>query len=169
MEKPTAEMPPGLKTPGLLWVGVGCQRFTSRRAIETAIEAVFQKHHLALEAIAGIATIDTKAREIGLVELCRDRQWPLRTFAAEKLRSQPVATPSATVAQVMATPSVAEAAALYAVATISPAGAKLLVPKQVFRPETEPGAVTIAVALAPLAYPVMANQNIQNIQKKHIY
>ncbi|MBD2544135.1 MULTISPECIES: cobalamin biosynthesis protein [Planktothricoides] len=177
---PKSEMPQVLLPPRVLWVGVGCQRFTSRKAIETGIEEVFQKNHLAVEAIAGIATIDTKATEAGLVELCRDRQWPLRTFPAEKLRSQAVPNPEAAIAEKILTPSVAEAAALCAVATVSPATDKiaqtgetvrsrsvadaisLLVPKQIFRLETEPGAVTIAVAVAESAYTVISNQNVNN-------
>jgi cobalt-precorrin 5A hydrolase/precorrin-3B C17-methyltransferase len=169
-EIPKVLLPPRFFWPRVLWVGVGCQRFTSRKAIETGIEEVFQKNHLAVEAIAGIATIDAKATEAGLVELCRDRQWPLRTFSAEKLRSQPVPNPKAAIAEKILTPSVAEAAALCAVQPVSPAteniaqtgetvrsrsvadAISLLVPKQIFRLETEPGAVTIAVAVAESAY-----------------
>ncbi|HEY9806808.1 MAG TPA: cobalamin biosynthesis protein, partial [Candidatus Obscuribacterales bacterium] len=98
--------------PQVLWVGIGCERGTSRQLIESAIQQVCQAHHLAEAAIAGVATLDLKADEVGLVELCRDRHWPLRCFAAEQLKSVPVPTPSEVVAAEVGTPSVAEAAAL---------------------------------------------------------
>lgn len=57
----------------ILWVGVGCQRGLSRELIEAAIAHVFRENQLSQNAIAGIATIDTKADEVGLVELCREK------------------------------------------------------------------------------------------------
>ena len=136
--------------PRVLWVGVGCERGTSRKLIETAIEQVCRRSHLAQRAIAGIATIDLKADEAGILELCRDRQFPLKTFSAEALSQVDVPTPSPVVAQEVGTPSVAEAAAVLAIqnSTLT----SLLVPKQIFKQENEPGAVTVAIAQSPLEY-----------------
>ena len=140
--------------PRVLWVGIGCERGTSRQLIETAIQEVFQSNHLAENAIAGIATIDIKADEVGLVELCRDRNLPLQTFPAEFLRSVPVPNPSVVVDKEVGTPSVAEAAAI--VAANSNLGAQslapLLVEKQIIRAENQSGAVTIAIAQSELEY-----------------
>lgn len=147
--------------PRVLWVGIGCERGTSRELIETAIERVFQTHHLAVGAIAGIATIDIKASEVGLVKLCCDRNWPLQTFPAEILRSIPVPTPSTIVEAEVGTPSVAEASAIFAAQESCLSIAKggqdnqsiiLLVRKQIFRTEGQSGAVTVAVALAEKEY-----------------
>jgi cobalt-precorrin 5A hydrolase/precorrin-3B C17-methyltransferase len=122
--------------------------------IETAIQQVCQSHHLAENAIAGIATIDIKADEVGLVELCRDRNLPLQTFPAEFLRSVPVPNPSVVVDKEVGTPSVAEAAAI--VAANSNLGAQslapLLVEKEIIRAENQSGAVTIAIAQSELEY-----------------
>ena len=166
--------------PRVLWVGVGCERGTSRLVIEQGIQQVCQAAHFAEGAIAGIATIDLKADEIGLVDLCGDRQWPLRCFNAEVLKSVTVPTPSAIVQQEVGTPSVAEASALLA-ATIPMTSldnsvdhpknsdqadtnvdqpiqqsnfdaVHLPVSKQIFRIEGQPGAVTIAIAQAPQEY-----------------
>jgi cobalt-precorrin 5A hydrolase len=101
--------------PRVLWVGIGCQAATSRELIETAIQSVCRSYHLAESAIAGIATIDTKAGEIGLLELCEARNWPLKTFAADVLSSVEVPNPSDVAATAVGTPSVAEAAALCAI------------------------------------------------------
>ncbi|MGP1375418.1 MAG: precorrin-3B C(17)-methyltransferase [Almyronema sp.] len=143
--------------PRVLWVGVGCERGTSQVLIEAAIAQVCQAHHLAVAAVAGVASIDLKADEVGLVQICRDRQWPLRCFSAAELSAVEVPTPSAVVAAAVGTPSVAEAAALLAANqfSINPeAGrtATLRVTKQVVRQTEQTGAVTIAIAEAEQEY-----------------
>ena len=99
----------------VLWVGIGCKRGTSREFIENAIAKVCRAYHLAESAIAGIATIDTKANETGIIELCQHRNWALKTFAANILNSVEVPNPSNIVANEVGTPSIAEAAALCAI------------------------------------------------------
>lgn len=138
--------------PRVLWVGIGCERGTSRQLIETAIQQVCRDNQLALCAIAGIATIDLKADEVGLVELCRDQGWPLQTFPSDVLRSVCVPNPSAVVEAEVGTPSVAEAAALCASSKKSKNQNPLLVPKQIFRSLGQPGAVTVAIAQAEQEY-----------------
>jgi cobalt-precorrin 5A hydrolase/precorrin-3B C17-methyltransferase len=147
--------------PRVLWVGIGCERGTSRQIIETAIGQVCRSNHLSERAIAGIATIDIKADEVGLVELCRDRHWPLRTFPADVLRSVNVPNPSAVVDKEVGTPSVAEAAALLVgqARWLSEVKGgqdaqptKLVVAKQIFKLEGQPGAVTVAIAQSQLEY-----------------
>ncbi len=98
--------------PRVLWVGIGCERGTSPQLIETAIQQVCRDNQLAEEAIAGIATIALKADEVGLLELCRKRNLPLKTFASDVLRSINVPNPSAVVEAEVGTPSVAEAGCL---------------------------------------------------------
>lgn len=142
----------------LLWVGIGCQRGTSGQLIDMAIEQVFQENRLAQNAIAGIATIDTKASEVGLLEICRLRNWPLKTFSAEVLRTVFVPNPATIIDQAVGTPSVAEAAAILAASQLTTSSTLslfastevltvgLLVPKRIFRLQGQLGAVTIAVA-----------------------
>ena len=159
--------------PRVLWVGIGCERGTPQQVIEAAIENTFQKYQLARDAIAGIATIDLKSDEVGLVELCQDNNLPLRTFSREILQNVSVPNPSQVVAKEVGTPSVAEAAALFSASypiffnqDIPEVGiehgiltpnqgenkGRLLVPKQIFRLEGKPGAVTVAVAQAEIEY-----------------
>ncbi|MCS7292055.1 MAG: precorrin-3B C(17)-methyltransferase [Gloeomargarita sp. SKYBB_i_bin120] len=130
-------VPHAIWHPRVLWVGVGCARGTPAWVIQQAIAQVFAEHALALDAIAGLASIDIKQDEAGLVALCQNQGWPLRTFPADQLRAVAVPNPSPVVAQAVGTPSVAEAAAVQA------AQGPLLVPKQVL------DNVTVAVALAP--------------------
>jgi cobalt-precorrin 5A hydrolase/precorrin-3B C17-methyltransferase len=137
--------------PRVLWVGIGCQRGTSCQLIETAIETVLPKYHLAREAIAAIATIEIKADEEGILELCRSWDLPLKTFSAEILSRVAVPNPSKIVSQEVGTPSVAEAAAICASQpfTCSPS---FLVPKQICQQKGVPGAVTVAIARSQLEY-----------------
>jgi len=137
--------------PRVLWLGMGCERGTSKELIAQAVQQVFQEYHLADAAIAGVATIDLKADEGGLLEFCRDRTLPLRCFSAAELRSVEVPTPSAVVAAEVGTPSVAEAAALLAAGS-SQADAALIVTKQIVRQAGQSGAVTLAVAQAAQEY-----------------
>ncbi|WP_293124263.1 cobalamin biosynthesis protein [Microcoleus sp. bin38.metabat.b11b12b14.051] len=157
--------------PRVLWIGIGCQAGTSRELIESAIQSVCRSYHLAEGAIAGIATIDSKAGEVGLLELCQARNWPLKTFPADILSSVEVPNPSGIAAKTVGTPSVAEAAAVCAIAQIvtahqqqktqisinhlrfSPlmgASHPLLVPKTIIRSDKKLGCVTVAVAVCPI-------------------
>lgn len=110
--------------PRVLWVGIGCVSGTSQQLIETAIQQVFRENQLAESAIAGIATIDTKSDEVGLVELCRSRHLPLKTFPSDVLCSVCVPNPSQVVEKEVGTPSVAEAAALCAILDLPRAKAR---------------------------------------------
>jgi cobalt-precorrin 5A hydrolase / precorrin-3B C17-methyltransferase len=132
--------------PKMLWVGIGCERGTSQQLIETAIDETCKTYHLATEAIAGIASINLKADEVGILALCRDRNLPLRTFSAIQLKAVKVPNPSEVVQQEVGTPSVAEAAAILADQNI------LLVPKQIFKSENQSGAVTVAIAQSATEY-----------------
>ncbi len=137
--------------PRVLWVGIGCERGTSKSLIETAVQQACRTHHLAEAAIAGVATLDLKADETGILELCHERKWPLRCFSAEQLRQISVPTPSAAVEAEVGTPSVAEAAALLA-AQGAEQRPELRVKKQIVRQPDQPGAVTVAIAQAEQEY-----------------
>jgi len=131
--------------PRVLWVGIGCERNTSRELIERAIDETCQTYHFATEAIAGIASIDLKSDERGMIEACEKRNLSFKTFSAEQLNQIEVPTPSDVVKKEVGTPSVAEAAAVLA-------GQNLLVPKQIFKSNDGSGAVTVAIAQAEKEY-----------------
>ncbi len=145
--------------PRILWVGIGCERNTSKNLINTALQQTFKRYHLATESIAGIATIDIKADEIGIIKLCQENNYPLEIFSAETLSKIEVPNPSQIVNQEVNTPSVAEAAALCAANKFGNfniarenKNSGLLVPKQIIKIEGEKGAVTVAIAQAELEY-----------------
>ena len=142
---PKSDFPKVQWHPKVLWVGIGCERNTPRELIETAIDETCQTYHFATEAIAGIASIDLKADEQGIVEVCQRRNLIFKTFSAEELNQVEVPTPSQVVKQEVGTPSVAEAAAILA-------GENLLVSKQIFKSDNRSGAVTVAIAQADREY-----------------
>ena len=123
-----------------MWVGIGCQRGVSKLVIQQAIESVFTEHNLDLATIAGIATLDRKANEVGLLDYCRESGLFLKTYRPQRLNSVVVDRSSRSVSELVGTASVAEAAALCAAQTKI-----LLVPKQKFR-IAESGSVTVAIA-----------------------
>ncbi|MDJ0508014.1 MAG: precorrin-3B C(17)-methyltransferase [Crocosphaera sp.] len=145
--------------PRALWVGIGCIRGTSQGLIASAIEQVFQKYHLAPEAIAGVATIDIKGDEVGLVNYCQENQYPLLTYSADILNTIKVPNPSSVVREEVATASVAEAAAIYGSnywfndfdnKDKSNLEKSLLVQKQIIKSDNQ--AVTVAIAQSDLEY-----------------
>ncbi|MDJ1173731.1 precorrin-3B C(17)-methyltransferase [Roseofilum capinflatum] len=139
--------------PRVLWVGMGCERGTDERVISQALEQVLAAAHLAEGAIAGIATLDRKADEPGLLALCEAKGWPLIPFPSEQLKGVSVPNPSALVAETVGTPSVAEAAALTAAGV-----SELLVTKQIYRFRDLSGAVTVAIAQSPQEYTARTGQ-----------
>ncbi|MGY2066115.1 uroporphyrinogen-III C-methyltransferase [Blastococcus sp. SYSU DS0619] len=112
-------------------VGIGLSSGVSAAEVLAAVDAV-------LPPAAGpvrLATLDTRSAEPGLVAAAARRGWPLTGHPAAELAAVRVPAPSATVADRVGTPSVAEAAALLD-------GGVLVVGKTVH------GRVTVAVARA---------------------
>ena len=136
--------------PASLWLGVGCERGTSLNLVERAIREALEEAGLALEAVAGLASIDRKADEAALQVLTETRRWPFRTYDAASLQDVSVPSPSDVVLREMGTASVAEASALLAAGR----GGKLRLTKRIVHarakgPEgDEKGAVTVAIAEA---------------------
>lgn len=113
----------------MITVGVGTVSGVSAAEVLAAVDAVLPDAGGAVR----VATLDTRAREQGLLEAASARGWTLVGHPASVLAAVPVPTPSGRVAAVVGTPSVAEAAALLH-------GRSLVVPKTVC------GRVTVAVA-----------------------
>jgi cobalt-precorrin 5A hydrolase / precorrin-3B C17-methyltransferase len=144
---PQSELPKVQWHPRVLWVGIGCERGTATELIETAIKETCQQYHLATEAIAGIASIDLKGDEVGILQACQKGNLPLITFSAEALQQVKVPNPSSIVEEEVDTPSVAEAAAMLVAGRD-----RLLVTKQIYKQEGIKGAVTIAIAQGEREY-----------------
>ena len=136
--------------PSTIWVGIGCERGTSLGLLNRSLNSAFSQVGIAKEAIAGLISIDLKFDESALRALSKQWARPLRFFTASALSKVSVPTPSKEVESITGTPSVAEAAALFAAGE----GGVLLMKKQIYRANTdEKGAATIAIAesLQPFA------------------
>ena len=76
-----------LLVPRVLHIGVGCRRGTPAEAIEAAILKILAEYKLRPEAVAGVASIDVKENEAGLLECCRSHGWPIRFYSAAQLNA----------------------------------------------------------------------------------
>jgi cobalt-precorrin 5A hydrolase / precorrin-3B C17-methyltransferase len=122
-----------------LAVGVGCNRGTAAQEIRAAILQVLEQEGLDPRSVRGVATIEDKADEAGLLQACQDLGWPLRVFSRREIASvEDLPTPSPAAERALGVRGVAEPAALLAAGP----GAALLVTKRKI------GNVTVAVAIA---------------------
>ncbi len=147
VESEESDLPKVQWHPRVLWVGVGCERDTDEALIQGAVETVLKQNHLAIESVAGVATLDLKADEAGLLAFVQAQGWPLLCFGADQLKAIAVPNPSEVVAHEVGTPSVAEAAAL-----VAASASDLRVKKQVVKQAGLKGAVTVAIAQAEQEY-----------------
>lgn len=72
--------------PQIVVLGIGCRRGTPQSTIEMVLERFLQESGLRLEAICGVASIDLKKDEVGLIDFCHTHGWPFQTCAAEELQ-----------------------------------------------------------------------------------
>ncbi len=127
-----------LLRPKNLIAGIGCRKGTTQEKILHAITQVFAEHHLALDSLAALVSIDIKAQEQGMLEAAQTLGIPLTFYTAEELAKITIPTPSSLVKKHIGVASVCEAAALKKTGQTT-----LVVPKQI-RERT-----TLAIALAP--------------------
>ena len=122
--------------PAQLTAGVGCRRGTAKEAILEALQQATAQVGGSLMDIRLVASIDLKAKEAGLLEVCRELEVPFRCFSAEALlQAEGEFTPSPFVQEITGVDNVCERAAV----TGSEGGA-LVLKKQVF------SGVTVALA-----------------------
>lgn len=62
-------------------LGIGCRKGTTAETLEK----VFAASGLPRQAVCGVASIDRKAEEPGLLEFCRNHGWKLQTYHAVEL------------------------------------------------------------------------------------
>lgn len=99
-----------LRPPSLV-LGIGASRGVSADELSDLVDLALADHGLSAQSVALVATVDAKADEAGLLELCARRGWPLTTHPAAELAVVDVPNPSAHPQAAVGTPSVAEAAA----------------------------------------------------------
>jgi len=100
--------------PPVLWIGIGCERNTSKEFIANSLNNFLESRNLSQQSIAGFATIDIKKNEKGILELAEEKNLPIKFFSKEDLSTIIVPNPSNVVQNEIGTPSVAEASCLLA-------------------------------------------------------
>ncbi len=73
--------------PKCITLGIGCRRNTPVENIEALVEQVLAENHIHPSAVEGIATIDLKKDEPGLLEFCRRRNLALTVYSADELKA----------------------------------------------------------------------------------
>ena len=97
-----------------LYLGLGCNRGTSVADFERAITELCERYSLARSAIAGIASIDLKADEAGLLQFARENNLPIRFYSKDALNRVEGVSYSSAVMAATGAGGVAEPAAMLA-------------------------------------------------------
>ena len=102
--------------PATLVAGVGCARGTGADEVIGLVQRSLASAQLSPESLAALATIDIKSDEAALHEAAEHFAVPLKLFSPAQLaaNARRVPNPSPVVMEETGTPSVAEAAALFA-------------------------------------------------------
>lgn len=124
--------------PRAVTLGVGCRRGTPPDCLEAALTEFLQKNAIPRAAVCGLATIDLKRDEPGLLALAEAHNWPIRFFsAAELAQEQGEFPPSPFVEKTTGVDNVCQRAA-------QRAGGTILIPKTICQ------GVTFAAAMGPV-------------------
>ena len=122
--------------PRILHLGIGCRKGTSVDKIEEIVIQELTKLKVTLSVVKGIASIDVKKDEQGLLTFAEEYALPIHFYSAEELDAvEGVFTPSAFVAQTVGVDNVCERAAV-----LDSGGGKLMLRK------TGRNGVTLAIA-----------------------
>lgn len=97
-----------------LYLGLGCNRGASVADFELAVTELCAQYHLERRAIAGIASIDLKADEAGLLQFARKNNLPIRFYSKDELNRVEGISTSAAVMALTGARGVAEPAAMLA-------------------------------------------------------
>ena len=122
--------------PRILHLGIGCRRGTPKDSIEELVIQELKKLKVTMSVVKGIASIDVKKDEEGLLSFAEENAFPIRFYSAEELNAvEGDFTPSAFVAKTVGVDNVCERAAV-----LDSGGGKLLLRK------TGRNGVTLAIA-----------------------
>ena len=123
--------------PKCLYLGIGCRRGTDAGSIRRLVTAALAEYDIDPHAVAGIASIDVKADEAGLLAFSEELDVPAQFYSAEELQKVPGDfSASSFVQSRVGVDNVCERAAMLAAGE----GAKLIIRK------TAADGVTVAAA-----------------------
>lgn len=123
--------------PRILHLGIGCRKGTTMDAIEELVIRELTRLRVTLSVVTGLASIDVKKEEPGLLSFAREYALPIHFYSAAELQAaEGDFTPSSFVAQTVGVDNVCERAAV-----LDSHGGTLLLRK------TSANGVTLAVAM----------------------
>ncbi|MFD2230065.1 cobalamin biosynthesis protein [Alkalimarinus sediminis] len=67
--------------------GMGCERHCPKRVLRQLLEETLHQSNLTVNDLSGIASIDVKHDEVGLIELATELKLPFHTYSANILRT----------------------------------------------------------------------------------
>ena len=73
--------------PPTLVAGVGCRRGVSEDHLHELLLHTLKEHDLAAMSVAGIATVDIKADEAGILAMAESLSVPIETYSSDQLNS----------------------------------------------------------------------------------
>ncbi len=101
--------------PRIVFLGIGCRKGTDEKTIEAAVQAAMDGAGVPWDAVRGVASIDIKQNEPGLLHFCETHGLPLTVYSAETLQNVPGDfTPSDFVTRTVGVDNVCERAAVCA-------------------------------------------------------
>ena len=99
--------------PRIVTLGIGCRKGTRPEDLEAAVLDILQTNHIAVQSVERAASMDLKADEPAILQLCEKYQLPFVTYSAEELREvKGDFTPSDFVKQVTGVDNVCERSAV---------------------------------------------------------
>ena len=108
-------------------IGIGCRKGKTLQELEDAVTVSLEKAGIVKDQICGLASIDLKKEEPGLLELAKALRVPFETYGAEVLeKTEGSVSSSDFVKKITGTDSVCERAAL----AMAGSGGFLVLPKQ---------------------------------------
>lgn len=149
--------------PPVLYLGLGCNRGALAADFEQAVAELCSRHHLHRHAIAGLASIDLKKNEAGLLQFASDQTLPLSFYAAVELNQIAGLATSAAVLAATGAHGVAEPAAMLAAGEADAFGkstvpGKLIVRKMKWKDVTAALAVQHRISLPAATAVKMARE-----------
>lgn len=124
--------------PRNLFMGLGCNRNTEVETIEASFNDILERYGVHQECFIGAASIDLKINEVGLLQFCRDKCFPIKFYSKSCLNSVHGVSSSQAVLKATGAKGVCEPASILAAGGFEKS--ELLIEKQKW-PD-----VTIAVA-----------------------